>query len=99
MTRRRPPSSAAARGAGDHVTVSPRSIVVLGQVRQFIRSQDCGSGGSGTLEEDGGYMGEVNVAVVAPVLGRDLSFVTDVDPRVRVFDANFTPGAPGGTGR
>ena len=38
-------------------------------------------------------MGEVNVAVIAPVLGRDLSFVSDVDPRVRIFDANFT--APG----
>ena len=38
-------------------------------------------------------MGEVNVAVIAPVLGRDLSFVSDVDPRVRVFDANFA--APG----
>jgi phosphoglycerate dehydrogenase-like enzyme len=34
-------------------------------------------------------MDEVNVAVIAPVLGRDLSFVSDVDPRVRVFDANF----------
>jgi phosphoglycerate dehydrogenase-like enzyme len=32
---------------------------------------------------------EVNVAVIAPILGRDLSFVSDVDPRVRVFDANF----------
>jgi phosphoglycerate dehydrogenase-like enzyme len=38
-------------------------------------------------------MDEVNVAVIAPVLGRDLSFVSDVDPRVRVFDANFA--APG----
>jgi phosphoglycerate dehydrogenase-like enzyme len=38
-------------------------------------------------------MDEVNVAVVAPILGRDLSFVSDVDPRVRVFDANFA--APG----
>jgi phosphoglycerate dehydrogenase-like enzyme len=38
-------------------------------------------------------MDEVNVAVIAPVLGRDLSFVSDVDPRVRVLDANF--GAPG----
>jgi phosphoglycerate dehydrogenase-like enzyme len=36
---------------------------------------------------------EVNVAVLAPILGRDLSFVSDVDPRVRVFDANFA--APG----
>jgi phosphoglycerate dehydrogenase-like enzyme len=34
-------------------------------------------------------MDEVNVAVMAPILGRDLSFVSDVDPRVRVFDANF----------
>jgi len=50
-------------------------------------------------------MGEVNVAVIAPILGRDLSFVSDVDPRVRVFDANFAargrwagaggPAAPG----
>jgi phosphoglycerate dehydrogenase-like enzyme len=32
---------------------------------------------------------EVNVAVIAPVLGRDLSFVSEVDPRVRVLDANF----------
>jgi phosphoglycerate dehydrogenase-like enzyme len=43
---------------------------------------------------------EVNVAVIAPVLGPDLSFVSDVDSRVRVFDANFAaPGrraAPGG---
>jgi hypothetical protein len=38
-------------------------------------------------------MDEVNVAVMAPILGRDLSFVSDVDPRVRVFDANFA--APG----
>ena len=38
-------------------------------------------------------MGAVNVAVIAPILGRDLSFVSDVDPRVRVFDANFA--APG----
>ena len=38
-------------------------------------------------------MDEVNVAVVAPILGRDLSFVSDVDPRVRVLDANFA--APG----
>jgi phosphoglycerate dehydrogenase-like enzyme len=44
-------------------------------------------------------MGEVNVAVIAPVLGRDLSFVTDVDPRVRVFDANFAaPGHRAGSG-
>jgi phosphoglycerate dehydrogenase-like enzyme len=34
-------------------------------------------------------MDQVNVAVIAPILGRDLSFVSDVDPRVRVFDANF----------
>jgi glyoxylate/hydroxypyruvate reductase len=32
---------------------------------------------------------EVNVVVIAPVLGRDLSFVSDVDSRVRVLDANF----------
>jgi len=38
-------------------------------------------------------MNEVNVAVIAPILGRDLSFVSEVDPRVRVFDANFA--APG----
>ena len=45
-------------------------------------------------------MDEVNVAVIAPILGRDLSFVSDVDPRVRVFDANFAaPGPPGGSGR
>ena len=37
-------------------------------------------------------MDEVNVAVIAPILGRDLSFVTDVDPRVRVLDANFATG-------
>ena len=44
-------------------------------------------------------MGEVNVAVIAPVLGRDLAFVTDVDPRVRVFDANFAaPGHRAGPG-
>jgi len=44
-------------------------------------------------------MGEVNVAVIAPVLGRDLSFVSDVDPRVRVFDANFAaPGRRAGPG-
>ena len=45
-------------------------------------------------------MNEVNVAVIAPILGRDLSFVSDVDARVRVLDANFAaPGrrqAPGG---
>jgi phosphoglycerate dehydrogenase-like enzyme len=38
-------------------------------------------------------MDEVNVAVIAPILGQDLSFVSDVDPRVRVLDANFA--APG----
>src|SRR5580692_4716731 len=38
-------------------------------------------------------MDEVNVAVIAPILGRDLTFVSDVDRRVRVFDANFA--APG----
>ncbi len=44
-------------------------------------------------------MDEVNVAVIAPVLGRDLSFVSDVDPRVRVFDANFAaPGHRAGSG-
>jgi phosphoglycerate dehydrogenase-like enzyme len=36
---------------------------------------------------------EVNVAVMAPILGPDLSFIGDVDARVRVFDANFA--APG----
>ena len=44
-------------------------------------------------------MDEVNVAVIAPVLGRDLSFVSDVDPRVRVFDASFAaPGHRAGPG-
>jgi phosphoglycerate dehydrogenase-like enzyme len=44
-------------------------------------------------------MDEVNVAVIAPVLGRDLSFVSDVDPRVRVFDASFAvPGYRAGPG-
>jgi len=44
-------------------------------------------------------MDEVNVAVIAPVLGHDLSFVSDVDPRVRVFDANFAaPGRWTGSG-
>jgi len=38
-------------------------------------------------------MDEVNVAVIAPILGRDLSFVSDVDARVRVLDGNFA--APG----
>jgi len=44
-------------------------------------------------------MDEVNVAVIAPVLGQDLSFVSDVDPRVRVFDASFAaPGHRAGPG-
>jgi phosphoglycerate dehydrogenase-like enzyme len=44
-------------------------------------------------------MDEVNVAVIAPILGRDLSFVSDVDSRVRVFDANFAaPGRRAGPG-
>jgi len=44
-------------------------------------------------------MDEVNVAVIAPILGPDLSFVSDVDPRVRVFDANFAaPGRRPGSG-
>lgn len=44
-------------------------------------------------------MNEVNVAVIAPILGRDLSFVSDVDSRVRVFDANFAaPGRRAGLG-
>jgi phosphoglycerate dehydrogenase-like enzyme len=38
-------------------------------------------------------MQEVNVAVIAPILGQDLSFVSNVDPRVRALDANFA--APG----
>ena len=38
-------------------------------------------------------MDEVTVAVIAPILGQDLSFVSDVDSRVRVLDANFA--APG----
>ena len=43
-------------------------------------------------------MDEVNVAVIAPILGRDLSFASDVDPRVRVFDANFaSPGRRAGS--
>lgn len=33
-------------------------------------------------------MNVVNVAVMAPILGSDLSYVTDVDPCIRVFDAN-----------
>jgi phosphoglycerate dehydrogenase-like enzyme len=45
-------------------------------------------------------MDEVNVAVMAPILGRDLSFVSDVDPRVRVLDANFAAaGRPAADGR
>jgi phosphoglycerate dehydrogenase-like enzyme len=45
-------------------------------------------------------MDEVNVAVIAPILGHDLSFVSDVDPRVRVFDANFAaPGRQARPGR
>src|ERR1700722_3179269 len=50
---------------------------------------------------DRGCMDEVNVAVMAPILGRDLSFAGDVDARVRVFDVNFampgrraSPGVP-----
>jgi glyoxylate/hydroxypyruvate reductase len=44
-------------------------------------------------------MDEVNVAVIAPILGPDLSFVSDVDSRVRVFDANFAaPGRRAGSG-
>jgi phosphoglycerate dehydrogenase-like enzyme len=45
--------------------------------------------GPGTFEENGGYMDEVSVAVIAPIVGRDLSFISDVDHRVQVFDANF----------
>jgi phosphoglycerate dehydrogenase-like enzyme len=41
----------------------------------------------------GGHVDEINVAVIAPILGRDLSFVSGVDPRVRAFDASFA--APG----
>jgi phosphoglycerate dehydrogenase-like enzyme len=45
-------------------------------------------------------MDEVNVAVIAPILGRDLSFVSEVDTRVRVLDANFAvAGRPGGIER
>ncbi|HEY6496684.1 MAG TPA: NAD(P)-dependent oxidoreductase [Trebonia sp.] len=44
-------------------------------------------------------MDDVNVVVMAPILGRDLSFVSDVDPRVRVLDANFAaPGQWAGPG-
>ena len=34
----------------------------------------------------------VNVAVMAPILGADLSYVTDVDGRVRALDANGAIG-------
>src|ERR1700684_3264729 len=34
----------------------------------------------------------VNVAVMAPILGADLSYVTDVDGRVRALDANRAIG-------
>jgi D-2-hydroxyacid dehydrogenase (NADP+) len=39
----------------------------------------------------------VNVAVMAPILGADLSYVTDVDGRVRALDANevIRDGRPG----
>jgi len=37
-------------------------------------------------------MDVVNVAVMAPVLGPDLSYVSVVDPRVRVIDANKARG-------
>jgi phosphoglycerate dehydrogenase-like enzyme len=44
-------------------------------------------------------MDEVNVAVIAPILGQDLSFVSEVGPRVRVLDANFAaPGRRAGSG-
>lgn len=44
-------------------------------------------------------MDEVNVAVIAPIVGRDLSFVSEVDPRIRVLDANFAaPGRRAGPG-
>jgi phosphoglycerate dehydrogenase-like enzyme len=36
----------------------------------------------------------VNVAVMAPILGTDLSYVTDVDARVRALDANQAIRAP-----
>jgi len=32
--------------------------------------------------------GDVDVLVVAPILGRDLSWVAEIDPRVRVIDGN-----------
>lgn len=38
-------------------------------------------------------MDQLNVAVIAPMLGADLSYVTDVDANVRVLDGN---GAPAG---
>ena len=37
-------------------------------------------------------MNIVNVAVMAPILGADLSYVTDVDARVRALDANQATG-------
>lgn len=37
----------------------------------------------------------VNVAVMAPILGADLSYVTDVDARVRALDANQAIGGSG----
>ena len=37
-------------------------------------------------------MNVVNVAVMAPILGADLSYVTDVDARVRALDANQATG-------
>src|SRR5580700_2371701 len=59
-----------------------------------VAADGCGAPG------DGGRVDEVNVAVLAPIVGRDLSFVSDVDARVRVLDANFAaPGrwrVPGG---
>jgi phosphoglycerate dehydrogenase-like enzyme len=38
-------------------------------------------------------MDVVNVVVMAPVLGPDLSYVSAVDPRIRVIDANNAAGA------
>ena len=40
-------------------------------------------------------MDEGNAAFIAMVLGRDLPFVNDGDPRVWAFDANFTARAAG----
>src|ERR1039457_5374751 len=40
----------------------------------------------------GGGVNIVNVAVMAPILGADLSYVTDVDARVRALDANQATG-------